>query len=208
MRISVDIDGVLLDLVGQVCNIYNNNYNAHYSNKDVVQWEFFRDWNLSEEKIYDIFTLAYQNSAYISLVDIKTPYILKELNGKYHVDLVTARDKKYENQLFKRLNTLNIKKGIQYENLIHVKTKPYDVKLGLNYDIYIDDNPYLTQHLELYENKTLLLYDQPWNRDVIKKINYIRVNDWNQIGRILLFPLEANLIPNFLNLKVIKKRSN
>lgn len=208
MRISVDIDGVLLDLVGQVCNIYNNNYNAHYSNKDVVQWEFFRDWNLSEEQIYDIFTLAYQNSAYISLVDNEIPYILKELNGKYHVDLVTARDKRYEIQLLNRLSTLNIKKGIQYENLIHVKTKPYNVKLGLNYDIYIDDNPYLTHYLEDHENKTLLLYDQPWNRDTIENIKYIRVNDWNQIGRILLSPLEANLIQTFINLKGIKKRSN
>ena len=199
MRISVDIDGVLLDLIGQVCRIYNQQHNTEYSKKNVSQWEFFRDWNISEDVIYEIFNLAYQNSISTSLVDEGAPYILKKLNKTYNVDLVTARDEQYKKELLARLSSFNIKRGAHYENLIHVKTKPYDVKLGLNYDLYIDDSPNLAQHLEIYENKTLLLYDQPWNQKTNEKFNIIRVKNWNQIGRILFFPLEANLKPNFLN---------
>ena len=192
MRISVDIDGVLLDLVGQVCRIYNEQHNADYSKKDVSQWEFFRDWNISEESMYEIFNLAYQNSAYTSLVDDGAPCVLKELNRTYNVDLVTARDEQYKKELLARLSSLNIKMGAHYENLIHVKTKPYDAKLGLNYDLYIDDNPNLAQPLEFYENKTLLLYDQPWNQKTNEKFNIIRVNNWNHIGIVLLLPLNEN----------------
>ena len=44
MRIAVDIDGVLLDLVITFCEIFNERYNTHYTKEDVSNWEFFNDW--------------------------------------------------------------------------------------------------------------------------------------------------------------------
>ena len=45
MRIAIDIDGVLLDLMVSYCEIFNERHKTEYTKKDVKNWEFFRDWN-------------------------------------------------------------------------------------------------------------------------------------------------------------------
>lgn len=184
MKIGVDIDGVLLNLIEKVCEIFNELYHTDYTENDIRRWEFFKDWNVSEEVIYNVFYIAYEKSTTLSLIDDNAPQILKELNKKYRVDLVTARNYKYESQLLERLNSLEIKKGVHYENLIHVESKPYDVKIKLDYNILIDDNPNLVDSIEGYSNKRILLYDQPWNQRITEKKNVSRVYNWKQIRNL------------------------
>lgn len=184
MKIGVDIDGVLLNLIEKVCEIFNELYHTDYTENDIRRWEFFKDWKVSEEIIYNVFYIAYEKSKTLSLIDDNAPQILKELNKKYRVDLVTARNFKYESQLIERLNSLEIKKGVHYENLIHVEPKPYDVKIKLDYNILIDDNPNLVNSIEKFPDKKILLYDQPWNQNYEEKENITRVYDWNQIEKV------------------------
>ena len=184
MKIGVDIDGVLLNLIEKVCEIFNELYNTDYTENNIRRWEFFKDWNVSEEVIYNVFYIAYEKSMTLSLIDDNAPQILKELNKKYSIDLVTARNYKYESQLLERLNSLEIKKGVHYENLIHVEPKPYDVKIKLDYNILIDDNPNLVDSIEGDSKKRILLYDQPWNRQITAKKNVSRVYDWKQIRNL------------------------
>ena len=182
---AVDVDGVVLAMIPKVCEIYNKMYNTNYTKKDVKQWEFFRDWNITEESMFKIFYQVYENSHTLSLVDENAPQVLKKLYKKYVVDLVTARDLRFEGNLIEKLNSLGIKKRTHYENLIHVEPKPYDSKLTLNYDILIDDNPNLVSAIVKYENKKLLLYDQPWNQNLQDEKRVKRVYDWNQIKGLL-----------------------
>jgi len=158
----------------------------------VLKWEFYKDWNVSEKKIYEMFDKAYENSATTPLIDSNAQSILKELNIRQNIDLVTARNVKYEQELVKRLDSLNIHVGIHYENLIHVKHKPYDIKLHLNYDFLIDDNPNLATSLEDNNTKTIILYDQPWNQEINETNTVIRVFNWKQIGKIMSYPLTFN----------------
>jgi len=186
MKIAVDVDGVILAMIPKVCEIYNERFNTNYTKEDVRQWEFFKDWNISEESMYKIFDQVYEDSHTLSLVDENAPDVLKKLINKHNVDLVTARNLRFESELIKRLNSLNIKKGTHYENIIHVKAKPYDSKLTLNYDIIIDDNPNLIKAIREYKNKKLLLYDQPWNQNFQDKERVTRVYNWNQIRTLLI----------------------
>jgi len=183
MKIAVDVDGVILAMIPKVCEIYNKAFNTNYTKEDVKQWEFFKDWNISEESMYKIFYQVYTNSQTLSLVDKDAPQVLKKLYKKYFVDLVTARDLRFEGNLIEKLNSLGIKKGTHYENLIHVEAKPYDSKLSLDYDIIIDDNPNLINTSEGFPNKKILLYNQPWNRNFKEKINLKRVENWKQIQK-------------------------
>ena len=185
MKIAVDIDGVLLDLIGRFCNIYNKEFNTNKTAKDITRWEFFKDWKVSEELIYAIFHKAYKDSMSLPLIDESAPRILKELNKKHHVDLVTARNIDFKQYLLERLNSLDIKKGIHYRKLIHVETKPYDLKLQLNHDIIIDDNPNLVESIIVFNYKTLLLYDQPWNQNLKENGNVKRVYNWSQIRKLI-----------------------
>ncbi|MFX1480849.1 MAG: hypothetical protein ACFFCI_22415 [Promethearchaeota archaeon] len=182
----MDVDGVILDMVSKACEIYNKAYNTFYSKKDVKQWAFYKDWGISEKAMYKIFYEVYENSNLLPLIDNQAPIVLQKLNQKYQVDLVTARYSKYESKLLERLNTINILKDTHYNNLIHVEEKPSDAKLKLNYDILIDDNPNLATKINRFPNKTLLLYDQPWNRTIKMSKQVIRVYNWTQIKKELL----------------------
>lgn len=186
MKIAVDVDGVILAMIPKVCEIYNERFNTNYSKADVRQWEFFKKWNISEESMYKIFDEVYENSHVLSLVDKRAPLVLKKLFNTHKVDLVTARNLRFESNLIKRLNILNIKEGTHYENIIHVEAKPYDSKLTLNYDVLIDDNPNLVKAIREYRNKELLLYDQPWNKNIVDNEKVKRVYNWNQIGALLI----------------------
>jgi len=186
MKIAVDIDGVILDMVIKVCEIFNEQFGTDYTKDDVKKWEFYKDWNVSEEIIFNIFYKAYEESMTLPLIDEDALPILKKLNNQHHVDLVTARNSKYETHLFERLNSLGINKGVHYVNLIHVEPKPYDVKIQMDYDILIDDNPNLVKSIENFPNKRILLYDQPWNRQIGDIKNITRVYNWKQIGNMLL----------------------
>ncbi len=186
MKIAVDIDGVILAMVPKVCDIYNKTYNTNYTKEDVRRWEFFKDWNITEESMFKIFYQVYENSHTLSLVDKNAPQVLKKLYNKYFVDLVTARNIKFESNLLKRLNSLGIKKGTHYENLIHVEAKPYDSKLTLDYDIFIDDNPNLVSEMRKYRNKQLLLYNQSWNQNFHDEKRVKRIFNWIQIENLLI----------------------
>lgn len=186
MKLAVDIDGVILDMVSKVCEIYNKSFKTTYTKDDVKKWEFFRDWNITEESMYDIFYQVYENSMSLRLIDKRAPQVLRNLSEKYQADLVTARNVKFESNLLERLDSLNIMKGIQYSDLVHVDEKPYDLKLQLSYDILIDDNPNLATVIDTYPGKKLLLYNQPWNQHVQEKNKVVRVYNWIQIESILL----------------------
>ena len=173
-------------MVSKVCEIYNKSFNTNYTKDDVKKWEFFKDWEISEESMYEIFYKVYESSMLLHLIDDNAPQNLKQLNEKYHADLVTARNIKFERNLLERLNSLDIRQGTHYKALVHVDEKSYDLKLQLSYDILIDDNPNLAKVINKYPNKKLFLYDQPWNRHVKENDCVKRVYNWAQIGHILI----------------------
>ena len=55
MKIAIDVDGVLLDLMTKFCEIFNERYNTRYSKSDVTNWEFFYEWNITEEECFQKF---------------------------------------------------------------------------------------------------------------------------------------------------------
>jgi uncharacterized HAD superfamily protein len=181
MKVAIDIDGVLLDIMVTYCKIFNNRYHTQYVKKDVIDWEFFKYWEISEKEAFEIFYDIYNNSMGVPFIDANAPDIMKKLRNCHNVFIVTARNPEYEAPIVKKLNYHNIKKGIHYEDLILLHHKPYDIKLSLDFDLYVDDNPNLVQSIKKMPNKKLLLYDQPWNRDLVLPDNVKRVFNWREI---------------------------
>jgi hypothetical protein len=69
------------------------------------------------------------------------------------------------------------KHGIQYDHFLvadHV-----DSKIELPYEVFIDDRPGMANDLDVLGNddQYLLVYNQPWNRDVRERLNVTRVDD-------------------------------
>jgi 5'(3')-deoxyribonucleotidase len=117
----------------------------------------------------------------IPFIDEDAPNIMKELKKCYKISIVSARNPEYEAPIVSKLKFHNVQKGIHYEDLILLNHKPYDIKLTLDYDIYIDDNPNLVEPIKKLKGKRLLLYDQPWNQNISDSKNILRVFSWRDI---------------------------
>lgn len=183
MKIAVDIDGVLLDIMVEYCKIFNERYGTNYNKKDVTDWEFFRDWNIDVKIAFEIFTAIYEDSMNVPFIDEDSIEIMQKLNKDQEVFIVTARNPQYKKPVVKKLSSHNIKKGIQYEGIILLHHEPYDIKLEQHFDVYIDDNPNLVESIKLFEERTLLLFDQPWNQKSKCEKNVIRVYNWKDVYR-------------------------
>ncbi|MFX1401882.1 MAG: hypothetical protein ACFE8V_11645 [Promethearchaeota archaeon] len=181
MHVSVDIDGVLLDIMVTYCEIFNKLYNTNYEKQDVKNWEFFRDWNITEKEAFEIFYKVYENSTLIPFIDEDAPPILRELNLKHKIYIVTARQAKFKIPTLEKLRIHGIKKNIHYEELLFLEPRPYDVKLQHKFDIYIDDSPNLATSIMKLKDRILLLYDQPWNQTIECNGNVFRVYNWKDI---------------------------
>lgn len=181
MKIAVDVDGVLLDLMDRFCEVINREQRTRFSKDIITDWEFFHIFNISEQKAYEIFHLLYEKSEELPFIDINAPYYLKRIKERHSIDIVSARDGKFKKELQTKLSSHGIKKGSHYENLILVESKPYDIKLKLNYDLFIDDNPNLVEPISQNGDRYLLLYSQPWNQHVTTDKNVIRVDTWKEI---------------------------
>ncbi|MBD3194230.1 MAG: hypothetical protein GF317_04190 [Candidatus Lokiarchaeota archaeon] len=190
VALAVDVDGVLLDLMISYCELFNERYDTNYTKNDVISWEFFLDWNISEEKAFQIFYELYENSKDIPVIDKAVKVYLEDIykNKIFKPDIVSARKNEYKKPLVDALKLNGIIQGIHYEKLILVDNKPYNKKINFSYDIYIDDNPYLALSIKDYPEKVLLLYNQPWNRSIEDSAikNVIRVYSWKDVYHYIL----------------------
>ena len=183
MKIAIDIDGVLLDIMVTYCEIFNAKHNTEYTKEDVTSWEFFKSWDIPEKDAFEIFYNLYTDSMKVPIIDKEATEIMHRLNNCHDVYIVTARSPEYRAPIIKKFRFHNIFKGIHYEDLILLHQKPYDIKLSLDFDVYVDDNPNLVESIKDMADKKLLLYDQPWNQDLILYRNIKRVFNWKDIER-------------------------
>ncbi|MHA1391694.1 MAG: 5' nucleotidase, NT5C type, partial [Promethearchaeota archaeon] len=109
--------------------------------------------------------------------------IMKKLNESYDLDIVSARVPEYRSSITDKLNSHEIVAGIQYTELILLHHRPYDIKLKQNYDLYVDDNPNLVEPIKTMKNRTLLLFDQPWNQNSVCEENVHRVHNWEEVEK-------------------------
>ena len=178
---SVDIDGVLLDTMITYVNLFNKKYSTSYTKNDVTDWEFFYDWDISEKEAWEFFLQIYRDSMNTPFIDEKIPEILKDLNTKHDVYIVSARMNEYREPILDKLRHHEIYPEIHYLELILLYHKPYDLKLKQDFDVFIDDNPNLVEPIKEMKDRVLLLFDQPWNQDVVANKNVIRVRNWTEI---------------------------
>ena len=181
MKIAVDVDGVILDSMVQFCQICNKRFGMHHVKDDATNWDFYQDWKIPLGVLTETFRMLHENPMDTPIVDKNTPKIMEELQVTHQLDIITSREIHTRDPLINRLDSLGIHKGSHYGDIILSPTMPSDVKLTYNYDIFIDDNPNLATSIHEYENKILLLFDQPWNRSVQDSSIVVRVKSWKAI---------------------------
>lgn len=150
MKIGVDIENTLADIVPGVVEMYNKRYETDYSKKEVIEWGF-ENTPFEKDKFLRLAQERWQGEYEIEMVEPSLKGYLNEIydNEQHHIDIVTALvscDDAAQEWLDE--------KEINYMNYVVA----FD-KNNLDYDLFIDDNPNM-------DPESLILMSQPWNQDV------------------------------------------
>lgn len=142
MRIALDLDGVLADLHGAM---------AKQTRYGVEDFQVFGEWDDYEHFWSEAKRVWQKHWHEIEPVEPHLSQMVAQLADDHHVDIVTntAGEDRYAKAWLQE-------QGIEYEDFVRPPENAY--KDALNYDVFIDDNPYLAGDVPIQ-----YLVDQQWN---------------------------------------------
>ncbi len=159
MKIALDVDSVLADVIVTWLDVYREFSGRSLKKAEVNTWNFWKTLGLTRKQFEDIFTEAWVRWERIPPTENNLAGTVKRLRRLHTVDIVTGRT----------LNTVpDVKKWLSWQNIDYeqfVRVPTYTLKSSLEYDIFIDDSP-LNIVGAADKNRHSILYDQPWNQDM------------------------------------------
>ncbi len=158
MRIALDVDGVLADVI-HTWLIYNNRIRKSITKNEITEWNFWEKFQINRFDFYRELSICWKSWKEIPPTEEKLSTIINELSKFGTIDIVTARERSTDEFV---KNWLKSQKII-YQNYISVIDGPK--KALLDYDIFIDDSPLNAKKIA-DANKKILLYSQPWNLNI------------------------------------------
>jgi len=175
LKIAVDLDGVVWDIMGVFVDIYNRLYKEDNKVEDIDDWYYF-----PQERWEVVYPLTLPRIMEYPMLDPYIPTYLYLLNKVHDVSIITKEQNPIE-LLKQKLITLDIYEGREYNEIIRLEIK--DKKLDYPFDVYIDDYPGMAKDMDKYPGRTLLFYDQPWNKKNVYKHSgsVCRVHNWKDI---------------------------
>lgn len=164
MSIAVDFDGVLSNTIKRWIQIFNKDYSEKYklqlSYNKITEFNFYKMYNISHDDSRQIFQTCWEQLGVLEPTEFMLSQKTKTLSELYDgLDIVTANNSINKKYLEKFLQKYKIK----YDNIVFSENKE-----ELNYDLFIDDSPINAKKIFSY-GKPILLYNQPWNQDVISE---------------------------------------
>ena len=158
MKIALDVDGVLADVIMSWMN-YSNSIRKKITKNQITNWEFWKEFQINPFDFYAELSLCWKNWMSIPTTEKNLSSITKSLSSIGQVDVVTAREHSTDSFVKSWLDYHDI----SYNNYVSVIDGP--MKAELDYDVFIDDSP-LNVEKFLTNNKKVILYSQPWNEHV------------------------------------------
>ena len=171
LRIAVDLDGVVWDIMHIFVEIHNEIYNTDIKYEDIDGWNFF-----PQDEFETIYPLTLPRIMEYPILDVYIPTYLYFLNKVHDVSIIT-KEQNTVKILEDKLITLDIYKGREYNELIKLNLS--DSKLDYPFNVYVDDYPGMAKKMNEFPGKIMLLYDQPWNQVKYANIgNVLRIRGW------------------------------
>ena len=158
LRIALDVDGVLADVITPWL-IHNNKVRQTISKQDITDWDFWQRFNIDRFTFYEELSTCWHDWSQIPPTEQNLSDTVRDMSAYAQIDIVTAREKSTDSYVKSWLDSHKI----TYDNYVSVVDGP--MKADLDYDIFIDDSP-LNASSFLRNGKTVMLYSQPWNRDL------------------------------------------
>jgi len=175
------MDSVLSDTMPVTCQIIEEWTNKKVGKIHVKDWNFVELFGIEKQTNFTKLFAETWNRWY----DIHPceEYIggkVGELMLLGQVDIVTAAYANSEETKGKK-HWLE-RYHVPYSNFI--TTPPDQSKINLNYDVWIDDSP-RNAEAAIRANKSLLLYTQPWNMNIMEEGKVKRIFSLSDARRLL-----------------------
>jgi len=174
LKIGIDIDGVIVDLVTAMLPLLSEICRRPVYHSDIYCFDIGKALKI-EDKMEDIWTEVYNGNILRVAPPIKDAIIgLNELS-EHEIWLVTQRPKssRSDTELWLR------EKKIEFDNLRFVDTVGKE-SLARNLDVFLEDN--LETACAIAEaGIDSLLFDQPWNQCSKLPQRCERVKDWRDV---------------------------
>lgn len=170
MKIALDVDSVLADVIVTWLKVYERLYGRRLKKSDVNTWDFWKKLRLNRRQFEEIFTKTWNRWEEIPPTEEDIAERVKELGELGRVDIVTGRS---------RETIHHVKEWLKRHNIEHekfVRVPPDSFKGDLEYDVFIDDSPHNVTGAA-GNDRYSILYDQPWNQDVKPHPNIFRVKN-------------------------------
>lgn len=173
MKIALDVDGVLADVIVSWLE-HNNKIRTEILKQEITDWDFWKKFNINQYDFYAELSRCWENWHDIPPTEPRLSDLTRKISKIGQVDIVTARERSTDSFVKDWLEH----HGISFENYVSVASGP--MKAGLDYDIFIDDSP-LNAVKILQSKKRIFLYDQPWNQGIADK----RVHRISSLSQVL-----------------------
>ena len=174
LRIGIDIDGVIVDLVSLMLPLLSEACGRPVSHQDIVCFDIGRALNI-EEKMADIWGQIYGGDMFRFAPPIKGAIAGLSALSEHEVWLITRRPISTQSDTVSWLHG----NGIKYDRLIF-DSSPEKHSVGEGFDAFVEDN--LEQACGIAEAGVFtLLLDQPWNGAQTLPKQCTRVGDWKAI---------------------------
>jgi hypothetical protein len=173
-KVVFDIDGVVIDILSMILDMYNESFDKEYRCKDIQEWNL-SDLPLSKEEITDLFYEPYM------IPEDKLKYYaggadLLKKHQKDEVFFITGRDKEYNYYTRRAIDFVLKDNSLKLDySLYNSKTKYDDFEdIYRVCETYYEDSPYIFK--KLYQvNKKGFLVAHNYNKDLWDEFPIISV---------------------------------
>lgn len=175
LKIGMDLDGVVVDLVEAMIPLLSAKANRQISKSDIVTFDIGQALSIETAEMDKIWRHVIQDGFYAT-----APAISGAIEGLYAIRhheiwFVSSRPKEAKRQTEEWLNRYRV----DYAYLI-LNDSQKNVAVRYNFHICVEDN--LDRALQVVNAGIhSLLFDQPWNQSTELPKGCIRVRTWHEI---------------------------
>jgi len=186
MKIGIDLDEVLAELMPELIDFYNESQNTSFKIEEFHFFNLEKVWGGTREEAIKKVHEFYKSPSFDKIKPIiGCKEVLDILKKENELFIITSRPKNLEFSTKQWLEKYfpNTFSGVFFTNqfsLSEEKTTKLEICNSLGIEVFIDDH--IDYALEcLSSNRKVFLFNKPWNQKFEIPESIQRVSNWNEI---------------------------
>ncbi|GFN33519.1 5' nucleotidase, NT5C type [Paenibacillus xylaniclasticus] len=177
MHPGIDLDNTVLDATAIFLEYYNRASGLSLTAADVKSYYIYEAYGWDIDQVEEVYLKYGYDIHWHSQPLPMAADSIRKLSEEHRISFITARPERYRDVSIDWLN----RHRFVHDNVVCTEYKLAHC-MEANIDLLIDDGP---QYAEPFAKarKPIILFDQPYNRDVEPNSFVYRAADWNEVMR-------------------------